>query len=293
MFDLIAAKLFADTYVSIIDYFSDGQRIYISDDNFRYYLEKINSINPVFRPETVCQSYEYIPYLVRRAAAISRLRNQDPRQRFLNIFNEIMKQKDVDIREKMLVNFILGGGGFQKSENPEFVYSEALKHISNPDHRRVIEELRLSRRKGSPAYNFTLTDVDGNNVRLSDFKNKVVVVDCWLTGCIPCANLAKLMGKEVVPQFKDRKDLVFLSVNVNKNKDMWFKTLQWEEYSYPGFINLYTQGLGVNHPFVLKYNFRGFPQLLLIDRSGNILSPNIRGSAAEIVSSIREALNSK
>src|ERR1700724_2272450 len=34
--------------------------------------------------------------------------------------------------------------------------------------------------------NFTMKDMSGKNVRLSDFKGKVILLDFWATWCVPC-----------------------------------------------------------------------------------------------------------
>ena len=39
---------------------------------------------------------------------------------------------------------------------------------------------------GMDAPNFTLTDIDGKEVRLSELKGKEVYLDFWATWCSPC-----------------------------------------------------------------------------------------------------------
>ena len=39
---------------------------------------------------------------------------------------------------------------------------------------------------GHPAPDFTLTDLDGNIIRPSDFRGKVVFLNFWATWCPPC-----------------------------------------------------------------------------------------------------------
>lgn len=39
---------------------------------------------------------------------------------------------------------------------------------------------------GQPAPNFTIRSLDGETIRLSDLKGKVVVINLWATWCAPC-----------------------------------------------------------------------------------------------------------
>ena len=50
----------------------------------------------------------------------------------------------------------------------------------------------------TPAPDFTLNDAYGNEVRLSDFKDKVVILDFWATWCPPC--------KAEIPHFIELQD---------------------------------------------------------------------------------------
>ena len=66
---------------------------------------------------------------------------------------------------------------------------------------------------GDKAGDFTLRDIDGNSVSLSDYEGKVVVMSFWATWCGPC--------KEEMPHLQkfhtDKKDkgLVVLSISTD------------------------------------------------------------------------------
>jgi peroxiredoxin len=64
---------------------------------------------------------------------------------------------------------------------------------------------------GSAAADFTLPDVDGRQVRLSDFRGKTVLLAFWATWCLPCKEELPTLQKIDV-QYRD-KGLVILTIN--------------------------------------------------------------------------------
>jgi len=118
-----------------------------------------------------------------------------------------------------------------------------------------------------PAPDFTLKDADGKQVRLADYRGKVVLLDFWATWCGPC--------RIEIPWFTEME---------RKNKDKGFAVLG---------VSMDDEGWKVVKPFVgeMKINYRvllgtdqaahdyggldALPTTFLIDRDGKIASVHV------------------
>lgn len=115
---------------------------------------------------------------------------------------------------------------------------------------------------GHPAPDFALPTLDGETIRLSDFKGKPVLINFWATWCGPCRSEFPDFQKAWV----DNADkLVIIGIN---------NTITDQKDQVPGFV----QEFGVTFPIVLDesgdtskaYNILGLPTSIFIDRNGNV-----------------------
>jgi len=135
-------------------------------------------------------------------------------------------------------------------------------------------------KEGQPAINFNYPDIDGNNVSLSNLKGKLVYVDVWATWCGPCrAEIPYLQKLEV--DYHER-DVTFLSVSVDQDKEAWRKMVADEEL---GGIQLWADGWS---KITKDYAIFGIPRFMLFDTKGNIISTNAPRPSSD---SIRELLD--
>jgi peroxiredoxin len=126
---------------------------------------------------------------------------------------------------------------------------------------------------GQPAPEIALNTPEGKELKLSDLKGKLVLIDFWASWCKPCRQENPNVVK-VYNQYKD-KGFEILGVSLDKNKKDWLKAID-------------VDGLGWLHVSDLKmwnsiaaqaYNVRAIPKTFLIDKEGKILAKDLRGEA--------------
>ena len=136
---------------------------------------------------------------------------------------------------------------------------------------------------GTQAFNFNYVDPEGNMVRLSDFRGKLVLIDFWASWCGPCRHEMK----SLLPIYNDLKgdDLVFISISLDKREKDWRKMLETENLPWVMLWNKEGFTIGDTPNEIQKaYSFYGIPFILLVDEEGKILERGLRGEQ------VREAI---
>ena len=122
------------------------------------------------------------------------------------------------------------------------------------------------------AKDFSLTNLEGKTVKLSDYKGKIVVLDFWATWCGPCRESLPHM-QELVNQYKG-KDVEFFFVNtMENNKPEEIKKLVSQFISKNKFnINVLYD---INNQTSKNYKVNGIPTEIIIGKDGNIISRSV------------------
>ncbi|MGE5173017.1 MAG: TlpA disulfide reductase family protein [Betaproteobacteria bacterium] len=114
---------------------------------------------------------------------------------------------------------------------------------------------------GAVASDFTLQDLNGKNVKLSDYKGKVVLLDFWATWCPPCR--ASIPAIEKIHKMYKDKGLVVLAVSLDDGG--WDSVKSFiTEYGITYTVLKGTEDVAVN------YMVRTIPMLLVLDKQGRI-----------------------
>ncbi len=81
---------------------------------------------------------------------------------------------------------------------------------------------------------FTLSAPDGEKLQLSSLMGKVIVMDFWATWCGPCRQQHPLYD-QVKARFKDRDDIVFLSIDTDEDHSQvkpFLESQKWTQKVY-------------------------------------------------------------
>ena len=139
---------------------------------------------------------------------------------------------------------------------------------------------------GKPAPDFTLRTLDGQTVRLSDRRGKVVLLDFWASWCGPCrASLPHIQEASESDSWANR-GLVVWAVNARQSAEDVGYFLANNQYTFTALLD-------EDGAVMSKYGVRGIPMTVLIGRDGKVENVWVGygdDSAREIDDAIDKAL---
>ena len=163
-------------------------------------------------------------------------------------------------------------------DNPYPAYTEAVEEV-------VRETAQL--KPGQPAPDFTLDDLQGQSVSLSDFKGQAVFLDFWASWCGPCIGAVPHL-EELKQRTRDQK-VVFLNISLDP-ADEWHQAV--EEHGLTG-VHVHAPG-GWRATVTQLYQVRGIPSYFLVGPDGRMDGRmDDVDDVEEVVARIEEVLSGK
>ena len=148
----------------------------------------------------------------------------------------------------------------------EHRWAEFLQDNPYPEYTEVVEEVVRETSKlkpGQPAPDFTLSDLQGQSVSLSDFKGQAVLLDFWASWCGPCIEAVPHL-KELKQQTRDQK-VVFLNISLDP-ADEWHQAVNEH-----GLTGVHVHAPGGRQSAVAKlYQVSGIPSYFLVGPDGRM-----------------------
>ncbi len=124
------------------------------------------------------------------------------------------------------------------------------------------------------AWDFTVWDADGNEVKLSDLFGRPVVLNFWASWCGPCKEEMPIFDK-VYGEVKD--EIAFMMVDLvdgrQETQASGQRFVESQGYSFPVYFDLEQEA-------AFTYGIYSIPTTLFIDKDGYIVA-GAQGSLAE------------
>jgi len=131
------------------------------------------------------------------------------------------------------------------------------------------------------APDFTLTDVDGKTVNLSDYRGKkVVILDFWATWCGPCRAAMPLIQSFYE---KNKKNVEVLSINEQETAERVAAFIKQTGYTYRVLLDK-------DGKVESNYRVYGIPTLFVIDKEGDLRHKSV-GYRPDLEQQLTEIIN--
>jgi len=184
------------------------------------------------------------------------------------IWHKIIHLEGSDVKERattiFLIDSLLENIKPLDDKNPETIYAR-LKA-------REINEISLDNKQ---AQGFSLPDTTNNMVSFFQFEGKVVLLDIWEVGCVPC--MQAIPNSNKLQEEMAGKDFAVIGLCFNSTEENWKSTLRKHKWNGTHLLASKDAKNLIN-----KYVIEGYPRYVLIDKKGIIRNANASGDIVSL-----------
>jgi peroxiredoxin len=140
-----------------------------------------------------------------------------------------------------------------------------------------IYKIQRTLTNGAKFPDFSEKDLLGDPLSVSQYKDKVVLVEFWATWCVPCVaelpNILKAYNKHHAEGF----EVIGISLDFAQDEQKLKSFLKTKDIPWVQYFD----GKGWQNKLAAKYGIDQVPATFLLDRQGKIIGQDLRGEALE------------
>ncbi len=120
--------------------------------------------------------------------------------------------------------------------------------------------------KADSAPDFTLKSASGKNVRLSELKGRIVMLNFWATWCGPCAEEIPHLNE--LHESLDPYDFELLGINLDEDQSKAMHLAKKLKMNFPVLFD-------IEKDVSRSFDIKAMPTTIIIDRAGKIRHVNL------------------
>ena len=136
---------------------------------------------------------------------------------------------------------------------------------------------------GEAAPEFTGRTLDGKEVKLSDLRGKIVLLDFWATWCGPCIQEMPHV-RRAYEKYAKKGDFVVIGISLDEDAGKVRGFVKQRKIGWPQIVG----GPAKENAIAKAYFVEGIPASFLIDRDGKVVAKDVRGK--DVLRKVRKVL---